>query len=222
MKSKRLLGFTLAEVLITLGVIGVVAAITIPILLQNMQDQALREALKKDVAIISQATINMAQDNGGTLKGLFSNTSHNAAPFLPYLIYTKYCDFNIGTGGCWSLNWYDYNGNAPNFPGGVAFYSGNTGFALNDGTFVIMGAGATPACTGGWMGWENSGYWSAPACLAIWVDVNGFKPPNRLGKDIFDMYLNEPGIVSTKFTGGQTNNVGIGCTWKAINGQSCP
>lgn len=33
-------GFTLAEVLITLGIIGVVAALTIPTLMQNYKDRA--------------------------------------------------------------------------------------------------------------------------------------------------------------------------------------
>ena len=40
-------GFTLAEVLITLGIIGVVAALTIPQVVQNYQKQATATALKK-------------------------------------------------------------------------------------------------------------------------------------------------------------------------------
>ncbi len=39
---KRVLGFTLAEVLITLGIIGVVAAMTIPTLLANINGQKYR------------------------------------------------------------------------------------------------------------------------------------------------------------------------------------
>lgn len=37
--SKKAKAFTLAEVLITLGIIGVVAALTIPALMQNIQDK---------------------------------------------------------------------------------------------------------------------------------------------------------------------------------------
>ena len=40
-------GFTLAEVLITLGIIGVVAAITLPTVIQNYQKQVLVTQLKK-------------------------------------------------------------------------------------------------------------------------------------------------------------------------------
>lgn len=41
------LGFTLAEVLITLGIIGVVAALTLPALIQNYQKKATATSVKK-------------------------------------------------------------------------------------------------------------------------------------------------------------------------------
>lgn len=47
--------FTLAEVLITLGIIGVVAAMTIPTLIANMTSQRYRTQLKKTVSTLSQA-----------------------------------------------------------------------------------------------------------------------------------------------------------------------
>lgn len=40
-RLKKVFGFTLAEVLITLGVIGVVAAMTIPTLMTNLQNRKL-------------------------------------------------------------------------------------------------------------------------------------------------------------------------------------
>ncbi len=43
----RLAAFTLAEVLITLGIIGVVAAMTIPSLIQNYQEKVLANQFKK-------------------------------------------------------------------------------------------------------------------------------------------------------------------------------
>ena len=47
MKTK--FGFTLAEVLITLGIIGVVAALTLPSLVTNYQKQVTVNKLKKDI-----------------------------------------------------------------------------------------------------------------------------------------------------------------------------
>ena len=57
-------GFTLAEVLITLGIIGVVAAMTIPNLIANTRSHQYRSTLKKSVSTLSQAA-RMAQAQYG-------------------------------------------------------------------------------------------------------------------------------------------------------------
>src|SRR5574344_1882726 len=56
--------FTLAEVLITLGIIGVVAALTIPTLVNNYQEKASVTKLKKLYSIVSQAVKLAEVDNG--------------------------------------------------------------------------------------------------------------------------------------------------------------
>ena len=56
-------GFTLAEVLVTLMIIGVIAAMTIPSLMQSTAQQEYRAAFKKAVSMINQAvTLNYALD----------------------------------------------------------------------------------------------------------------------------------------------------------------
>lgn len=55
MKKYTSPGFTLAEVLITLGIIGVVAAITIPTLIANIQGSRYRNQFKKVISTLSQA-----------------------------------------------------------------------------------------------------------------------------------------------------------------------
>ena len=52
--TKAKLAFTLAEVLITLGIIGIVAAMTIPTLIANTNGQKYRSQFKKTVSILSQ------------------------------------------------------------------------------------------------------------------------------------------------------------------------
>ncbi len=54
-KNMRKLGFTLAEVLITLVVIGVIAATTIPTLINNTNAHEYKSALKKAVSGVNQA-----------------------------------------------------------------------------------------------------------------------------------------------------------------------
>lgn len=56
--------FTLAEVLITLGIIGVVAALTLPSLIQKYQDQVLENQLKKMYSTISQGIQKAMADDG--------------------------------------------------------------------------------------------------------------------------------------------------------------
>ena len=60
---KRHAGFTLAEVLITLGIIGVVAAMTIPTLMANTGRAEFKTAFKKVVSAVNQAvTLSVAID----------------------------------------------------------------------------------------------------------------------------------------------------------------
>ena len=61
---KKSLAFTLAEVLITLTVIGVVAALTIPSVIVKTNQQEYRTGFKKAVTVLNQAiTMNMAKDD---------------------------------------------------------------------------------------------------------------------------------------------------------------
>ncbi len=59
-------GFTLAEVLITLGIIGVVAAMTIPTLVQNYKKKIVETKLKKVYSIMNQAIKMSTVENGDT------------------------------------------------------------------------------------------------------------------------------------------------------------
>ena len=92
-------GFTLAEVLITLGVIGVVAAITMPMLIQNHQKHVTENRLKKSFSTLNQA-LKMSEvengpakywdlDSGGTEMENCKNTTEKY--IIPYLK-AEYCD----------------------------------------------------------------------------------------------------------------------------------
>lgn len=66
--TKAKFGFTLAEVLITLGIIGVVAALTIPNLLAHYQKQQTVIKLKKIYSNLQQS-IRMATEEYGDCEG---------------------------------------------------------------------------------------------------------------------------------------------------------
>ena len=66
---KKNFGFTLAEVLITLAIIGVVAAMTLPTLVNKYQDRVNETRYKKAVSMLSQAVqLSMAEvDSPGNM-----------------------------------------------------------------------------------------------------------------------------------------------------------
>ena len=80
-------GFTLAEVLITLGIIGIVAAMTIPGLVTNYKVKVLESKFKKADAVLQQALLATANEIGyDTLTGLVtSSTDSDFNDILPDL-----------------------------------------------------------------------------------------------------------------------------------------
>ena len=70
LSGSKKFGFTLAEVLIITVILGVIAFLTIPALVTNIQDMQTRTRLKKAYQILSAATILVVNENGGTLTGL--------------------------------------------------------------------------------------------------------------------------------------------------------
>lgn len=181
-------GFTLAEVLITLGIIGVVAAMTIPTLINNTQNAQLIVALKKDASIIYSAFSNVLQDNGGSVKGVFTGDIAASEAFKEAmkanLKYVKDCSGTNtygGTGnggstdGCWASanKWFDINNNSkPSMD--------RPSLVLADGSFLYFGINTTDCSTD-----LSSVNYNYKRCGYIGIDVNGNKGPNIISKDIF-------------------------------------
>ena len=70
-------GFTLAEVLVTLMIIGVIAAMTIPSLMQNTAQQEYKAGFKKAVSMLNQAvTLNYALDGEDATSFTGANMFH--------------------------------------------------------------------------------------------------------------------------------------------------
>ena len=102
--------FTLAEVLITLGIIGVVAAITMPTLINNYQKKAAITAAKKAYSTLSQAYTQLVNDNGEGLSVCSINNSECLGKlFAPYLKSLNgngklYTPSSEKAEGCWEDN----------------------------------------------------------------------------------------------------------------------
>ena len=127
-------GFTLAEVLITLGIIGVVAAMTIPSLIQKYQEKVFVTGAKKFYSLISQAA-QLAVINNGLPETWDLSNHENMIKFVaPYLKITDYCTGKNGKVCYHNNDLYFRNGNT----NGSNYLSGRSpdrpAFRLNDGT----------------------------------------------------------------------------------------
>lgn len=195
--------FTLAEVLITLGIIGVVASMTIPVLMKNVQDKQNKEAFKKIYADLSAATLMIKQENGGTLTGAFyghleGHLDHGdfEAQYAKYLKvlkggqhYSGSCSY-ANNGECWAANTYWLNGSAVNTWPENRLITISTGLLLTNGTYVVFPAWYYfPEC--------DHFYYGATVsfCALMYVDVNGNKKPNTYGKDIYKLAITSEGLL---------------------------
>lgn len=159
------LGFTLAEVLITLVIIGVIAAMTVPTLMNNTNAQEYRSALKKAIAGLNQAlTLNYA------LEGLSAQDYTTGTQLVEDVFKRRMSviegDTSFTTTDC----------------------SGTDVFTTADGMmFCVTGFSSANSDTQGSVcdSYNTTGCISgatadSPAPGAnLWIDVNGVKKPNR-------------------------------------------
>ncbi|MDD3150483.1 MAG: prepilin-type N-terminal cleavage/methylation domain-containing protein, partial [Candidatus Gastranaerophilales bacterium] len=119
-------GFTLAETLIVIAIIGIIASIVTPMLFGTTSDAELKAAWKKSYSDLTQATMMIVADNGGTLAGAFPGDAAGSEDlknaFAEKLNIIKDCSGTStygGTGsgvsaeGCWhsgTNSWYYLNG----------------------------------------------------------------------------------------------------------------
>ena len=168
--------FTLAEVLITLGIIGIVAAMTLPALLQKQQEKVIVNQLKKVDTTIAQAFM-LAQSEYGPPEGWDWGASDNPDNalnvlkkyFVPYMKVNRVCPAG---GNCIpDVIYKRLNGtNHANYK------STNPAMILNDGTLIAI-----------WIGVLADGTLETASSVLcyLYVDINGSHLPNQLGKDFF-------------------------------------
>lgn len=214
-------GFTLAEVLITLGIIGIVAEITIPVLMQNVQDQMFKTEFKKEYSTLNSVFTQLMNDNGGTLTGLPIYHKNFLNYMLPYLKKVKACDdwssfadiSNFGAGytsqGCfYSYKYKLLNGNIMQDP-----WPDSAGVVLSDGSNIILDHNTTDCSSSPDI--TNSA--TIPNCASLLIDVNGFAKPNQIGRDIYGVWFLKDRVVPYGTSLDGLNNTcnssssGLGC-----------
>lgn len=216
--KKRKLAFTLAEVLITLGIIGIVAAITIPQLINNYKAKRLRTQFLKSYSTIQQAFKEMEADDVSTDPTTY-NTLEYYKTFMNYLQAPMDCGIgdnkylpcvymrDSSSKDYKPYKTYDGKTNASM----ILFDDGQ--IALQDGTLLLF---------------EN---YAPRMRVFVSVDLNGYNnKPNRWGYDLFtfqlvDNQLKAMGDTGTTYTdfstycnvNSQDEYNGIACAKKALS-----
>ncbi|MBQ8459541.1 type II secretion system protein [bacterium] len=197
----RRVAFTLAEILITIGIIGVVAAMTIPTLIQKNQKRIIEASIKEDYSIIQQVIRqNEANDidivsefkDGDTqfLKTWFETY------FAPYMKYNRVC---YNKAGCWQNRGLNkaLSGISVHIDRGTIGVGENIiTVKLNNGSNLNFDVWATTNSITNVNAWNYFGIRTNSPVLTIYIDANGDSPPNVFGKDIYVMaYAPETGLV---------------------------
>lgn len=160
--------FTLAEVLITLGIIGIVAAMTIPNLIANYQKNVIVTQLQKAISILNQA-YKLSFDDVGEPSfeeayNMDSETYFNTY-WAPYMKILSKCNYSTRCG---------YKSNNP-----------YTGAGKNRDFYPIHPKGTAFISFDGYFYSIRSAYNSDEPSGIILVDLNASAPPNKYGKDVF-------------------------------------
>ena len=195
--------FTLAEVLITLGIIGVVAAMTMPTLMNQTNGAQYKAAYKKALSAIAQGvTLNVALDGGSfadTIAGVEGSTEAKGVKDDGTVDATKTGDtiasilssrMNIvkatdktnsgyastqsfGTARVCKTNKPDCTADEDKEDKDVTY---NTYLFFNDGTIFTFNAKDAAACTKSAASASDN-----KTCVGA-IDVNGLKGPNKVVK----------------------------------------
>ena len=177
-------GFTLAEVLITLVIIGVVAAMTIPTMINNTKKQEYVSALKKNYSTLATVTNKILNDEGVPRADVGGWATSSAAEFDIYKKYLSVVKECRSSDGCYGQGGYRYlDSNSIDTSWAVTHIPK---LILSDGTLLLFNHRSND-CSVNWMGSYN-------ICFVIGVDVNGEKPPNAWGRDAFIFVVKEDGM----------------------------
>lgn len=173
------IAFTLSEVMLVLSVIGIIAAMTIPGIVQNLNERQYKITWKKAFSDLNQI-FGRILDEQGDLTGVCSQNN----PFINE--FTKYIGPYKSCGPANSKNCF-WTGTTPP----INYKSlGKTSLNLNlfdDGQIILT--------NGAFVMFENPYSSANPPCIA-WYDINGYlKGPNTMGIDLFGVQFQKDKII---------------------------
>ena len=212
--------FTLAEVLITLGIISIVASMTLPAVVSKYKEKVLVERLKQTYSIFSQAYLRAIQENGPAdswdIGEAITITMEGAEKlydiFSEYIRQGEQCREEYG---CFAEEYKTLSG-------------GVYGFApKNHDTYArgILPDGVAFAVTSHGTGCNFVNYNEYNTiCGVVYVDLNGYDRPNQAGVDYFGFFITTKGLQPLGLPGWDGGSNGYTCEYQGTssgNGTGC-
>jgi len=186
---QKVRAFSLAEILLTITIIGIVASSTIPSLVLKVQNNTTLTKLKKNYSTLV-GVVNAIKEDGTSMDTLFPEEDDVVTPmneFAKHLSVAKNCDTGEGCFPNVSYKSLD----------GLSFDNINNDsnvskLLLADGTsLLIQEVEGTCDNHEGTSDPNNPYYYY---CGTLGIDVNGFSGPNQVGKDLFYFLIWRNGI----------------------------
>lgn len=182
-KMKTYKAFTLAEVLVTLMIIGVIAAMTLPSLNQNIQYNHFVSGCLKSYSVLSQAINRMKVDYGPIGFGTkWNNPDDFWKGLVAQMNVVEDCGKNKN--GCW-YNYYVKQSNGKNDANYSLGGRGEYRMVTADGMLYSFNKSAFSVHKGYCYTGDDAKLYMG----RFVVDINGFKGPNKSGIDVFGFYL---------------------------------
>lgn len=179
LKSKC--AFTLAEVLITLGIIGVVAALTLSMIIPKYKEHVWVNKFKQTYSVLSELYMNAIEENGGTFPedictGITAK-KQCADKIVDFLVKDNSNIHRVSWEAAASRYHYDI----------VNVKSDSLNQYRDDYSWFLLNNGASVGIYG------DNGYEGEKTKVryfpVMFIDLNGKAAPNKLGYDQFQLYL---------------------------------
>ena len=200
--------FTLAEILVTLVIIGVVAALTISALINTYVESSTVAKVKKGLSILGQAK-KLAETQNGPIEGWDFDAVQSEANNIKFFNYLKpYLSVarDCGAGqDCYKGQVYTLNGvfHTKEYATNPNYYK----FALADGSVMWFSTGngdGVGKCSASQGPHTN-------VCAMFQYDVNGDKAPNKFGRDIFLYIFTKDAVYPYAINNCRKTDYGSGC-----------
>ena len=213
--NKRRFAFTLAEVLVTLGIIGVVAVLTVPNIISSYQKKVYVAQLQKGYSQLQQVfDLAMADDEVEyladtelfqSINGDHMNHDDDQSAFSSklgeYMKIQKVCQPKDFSEGCHGISYSELTNSEP-----VSQRGGHLQIFTKDGMIYyfgilykyplgvedVSGPCADILADGGNVCAYHASTWSGGG---FEIDVNGKKGPNKYGRDMFRFTLDDKGQI---------------------------